>query len=454
MDKKRVFIFNTVLLTVSSVLLRTSGIWFRSLITGRIGASGMGIYQLIFSIFMLGVTACTSGIGLAMTRLAAEGRGSMGCVLRCLGMALILSLAAAGFLCAGSGYIARKLIGTPAAARPLCILAGGLPLIACSACLKGYFYAQRNTVVPVLGGFLEQAATIGLSVFLMDSMPLDPLDALMLGSTLGEAASAAFLVPAFLFYTRHNPPPEKGGDLKSVLRIAGPMLAGSFFRNALYSAENILIPIGLRKNGAGGTASLAQYGVMHGMVMPILTLPLSFLSAAASLLIPEIAEAGARGDPSSVRRTAGSAFRWTLRFGFPAAAVFLVFSDDFCMLFFGSAQAGQILRIMAPIAPLMYLDNVVDNMLKGLDQQMYSMLYNLTDSLMRVALISIFIPIFGLKAYLVILFVSEIYNASLSIGRLLKVTRIDVDVTEWIVSPAVAGGFLYYALRIFRHFLP
>ena len=450
MSRKRLFLFNTAVLSVSSVLLRTAGLWFRSFITGRIGASGMGVYQLIFSIFLLGVTACTSGIGLAMTRLAAEGRGSLGCVRRCLGLALGLSFAAAGALCAGSGFIADRLIGAPAAARPLRILAAGLPFLACGACLKGYFYAHRNTVLPVLGDFWEQGVTVGLSVLLMDFSPLPPLEALMLGSTLGEAACLVYVVPAFLLYTRRNPPPRTGGDLRSVVRIAGPMLAGSFFRNALFSVENILIPVCLRKNGAGGTASLAQYGVMHGMVMPILTFPLAFLSAAASLLVPEIAEARAAGDPGAVRRTAGSAFRWTLRFGFPAAAVFLVFADGLGALFFGSPQAGQILRIMAPIAPLMYLDNVVDNMLKGLDQQVYSMAYNLTDSLMRVALISLAVPRFGLRAYLVILFASEIYNAALSIGRLLKVTALRVDVTEWIVLPAVTGGLLYYALLLLR----
>ncbi len=450
MSRKRVFLLNTAVLTVSSMLLRTAGIWFRSFITGRIGASGMGIYQLIFSIFLLGVTACTSGIGLAMTRLAAEGRGSMGCVRRCLGLALSLSFGAAAALWAGSGFLAERFIGSPAAARPLCILAAGLPLIACSACLKGYFYAQRNTVLPVLGDFWEQAVTFGLSALLMDRSPLPPLEALMLGSTLGEAASVAYIAPAFLLYTRRHRPPRQGCGLRSVVRIAGPMLAGSFFRNALFSAENILIPVCLRKNGAGGTASLAQYGVMHGMVMPILTFPLSFLSAAASLLIPEIAEAGARGDPGAVRRTAESAFRWTLRLGFPLAAVFLAFSDDLGSVFFGSPQAGEILRFMAPIAPLMYLDNVVDNMLKGLGQQMYSMTYNLTDSLMRVALIALAVPEFGLRAYLVILFASEIYNASLSIGRLLKVTGLNVDIAEWIVLPALTGGFLYYALLLLK----
>lgn len=451
MGRKRKFIMNAAVLTVSSMLLRFLGLWFRSVITGRIGASGMGLYQLIFSIFLLGITACTSGFGLAMTRLVAEGRGSKGCVLRCLALALALSGIALSALFFGADFISANFIRSPLAVRPLRILALGLPFIACCACLKGYFFALRNTVIPVLGEFWEQAVTIAVSIVLMDHTALPALDSLMIGSTLGEVASIVYIVPVFLHYVhKHGMAKNCGGVMGSIIHIAGPMLAGSFLRNGLGSAENVLIPIGLQKNGAGGTAALAQYGVMQGMVMPILYFPMSLISSAAMLLIPEIAEATAGKNPHSVQRSAESAFRYTLLFGFPTAAIFIVFANELGTAFFGSAQASQILRIMAPLAPLMYVDNVVDNLLKGLDQQMYSLKVNLCDSLMRVALIAVFIPQFGIRAYLVILFASEIFNASLSIGKLLKVTTLKVDILEWIVYPAVCGGLAYYALTLLK----
>ena len=449
MGKKRRFLVNTFILTAGSAILRFAGLWFRSVINGYIGASGIGMYQLIFSVFTLFVTACTSGIGLAVTRLVAEGRGSKECILRCLALALSLSVGAAAALALGADFIAARFLGSAAAASSLRILACGLPFIATCACLKGYFFANRNTAVPILGEFWEQGVTMAVSIALLQSSPLPPLDALMLGSTSGEVAAVLYIVPLFLRYTRKNGMPcGEGKVLRVIIHIAGPMLAGSFLRNGLFSAENVLIPVGLEKNGAGGVAALAQYGVMQGMVMPILTFPLSLLSSAAALLIPEIAEATARGDPAAVRRPAEKAFRFTLLFGFPTAAVFIAFSDELGMLLFGSAQAGQILRIMAPLAPLMYLDNVVDNLLKGLDQQMFSLGYNLSDALMRVFLIWLLIPVFGIRAYLVILFASEIYNASLSIGRLLKVTELRVDIIDWILTPAVLGGLVFYGLML------
>ena len=64
MGRKRRFILNAVVLTVSSVLLRTLGLWFRSVITVHIGASGMGLYQLIFSVFFWASPRAPRGLGL------------------------------------------------------------------------------------------------------------------------------------------------------------------------------------------------------------------------------------------------------------------------------------------------------------------------------------------------------------------------------------------------------
>ena len=70
--KKRVFFLNAVLLTASALLLRTMNISYRVYLTSKIGAEGMGLYQLVFSVFVLAITLSTSGISLAVTRLVSE----------------------------------------------------------------------------------------------------------------------------------------------------------------------------------------------------------------------------------------------------------------------------------------------------------------------------------------------------------------------------------------------
>jgi len=64
----------------------------------------------------------------------------------------------------------------------------------------------------------------------------------------------------------------------------------------------------------------------------------------------------------------------------------------------------------------------VDGMLKGLDEQKASMMYNIIDSGICVVLVYILLPKMAIKGYIIVLFVSEIYNFYFSIRRLMKVT--------------------------------
>lgn len=449
--KKRKFLLNALVLAGTSLILRTANIAYRVYITGKIGAQGMGLYQLISSVFLLAVTVCTSGISLAVTRLVAEAAGAKkpscarSAVLKCVLWSGVLSLVSAGVLWTGSGFIAQNFLGTPIAASPLRILAVGLPFLAVSSCMRGYFVAQRSAVKASVGDFLEQFSTMGIvaAVFLFFSPNglENACRAIMFGATAGEILSCLFNFILYIASVKKSRLPRGGKTpLRSVAHIALPSLLGYTARNILSTVENILIPRGLKKNGASAEDSLAQYGMIHGMVMPMVYFPSAFLSAFSSLLVPEVAEACAAGKKKSIERLTCRAIQLTLLFSFLTASVFWAFSGELGLAFYSDPNAGRLLRLLCPLVPLMYLDGIVDSILKGLDQQVSSLKYNFSDSSIRVILVYLLVPPFGVKGYLCVLFFSTIFNASLSIHRLIVVSRVEVRVVDWIVKPLVSGA--------------
>ncbi len=110
------------------------------------------------------------------------------------------------------------------------------------------------------------------------------------------------------------------------------------------------------------------------------------------------------------------------------AAVFSLSARTGAARFYSSAEAGGYLKILAPLVPLLYLDVVVDSLLKGLNEQLNSMKYNFTDSLIRVLLVLCFMRFSSMPAYIAILFFSSIFNAMMSVRRLLKVAQVRVRV--------------------------
>ena len=162
--------------------------------------------------------------------------------------------------------------------------------------------------------------------------------------------------------------------------------------------------------------------MITGMVMPVITFPSAFLSSFSMLLIPELSEANAANHKKNIHyiRRAGF-FKITFLFSIFICGFFVFFAKDLGLLIYHDSAPGVYLSVLAPVIPLMYLDSVVDGMLKGLNEQLSYLSYNIIDSVMRVGLILFLLPLMGLNGLIVVIFASEILNSTLSIARLMKV---------------------------------
>ena len=99
----------------------------------------------------------------------------------------------------------------------------------------------------------------------------------------------------------------------------------------------------------------------------------------------------------------------TLLFSFFITACFIIFADDFGRTFYQSEDAGRLIRFLAPLIPLLYLDSVVDRHFKRVGPaNSCSMRYNFADSGLCVILVYFLIPFTGVNGYLGILFFSTI----------------------------------------------
>ena len=93
--------------------------------------------------------------------------------------------------------------------------------------------------------------------------------------------------------------------------------------------------------------------------------------------------------------------------------------------------------MLAPVIPLVYLDGIVDSMLKGLNQQIHYLSYNIADSVISVILVTVLVPLYGIMGVIIVMYVGTLLNTGLSLLRLIKVTEIKIKVLDWIVAPLI-----------------
>ena len=113
-------------------------------------------------------------------------------------------------------------------------------------------------------------------------------------------------------------------------------------------------------------------------------------------------------------------------------------SNEFGNVIFTDKSGIKYLLFVAPLIPVMYLDTSVDSILKGLGHQFYCMIINIVDALLSVILVWILLPRYGIMGYIATVYFTEIINATLSITKLLCVTKVKFKIFEWVGKPIIA----------------
>ena len=66
------------------------------------------------------------------------------------------------------------------------------------------------------------------------------------------------------------------------------------------------------------------------------------------------------------------------------------------------------------------------------------MAINITDTLCSLVMVWILIPKMGIYGYITLIIVSEIFNASASIYKLVKVTKMHFNILKWFFLPVIS----------------
>ncbi|WP_317320309.1 oligosaccharide flippase family protein [Subdoligranulum variabile] len=432
MTRRKVYLQNAMLLTASGLVLRMLGMGFRVVLSAYLGGEGMGLYQLILAVYMVFVSLATAGMNVAATRLAAQS------LARGQGMAATLRGLCTAALAFGTvAMVAQALLAGPAAhfllhdARAetaLRVLAPSLPFMAVSGALRGCFLAARRVTPNVVTQLIEQLVRMAVAVAGLRVMAQWGAGygcaAVLLGNTVSEGVSCCLML---LFaartpeFARRGQEPLHPYTRRELYEIVLPVTGSRLLGSGLQAVESSLIPLTLSLYTGSRAVAMTQYGNFKGMALPLLFFPFSVLSALSGLLMPEITRAHTRGDGAGTRRLIGTMLKLTGLFSLAAGACFVAFGPQLAQIVYRDAEVGRYVQVLGFVAPFMYLESMVDGVLKGLGEQLATFRYSLADSLLRIAAIAVLLPRYGIIAFLGIMIVSNLFTFTLNTRRMLKV---------------------------------
>lgn len=461
-QKSKLFLINGAILTSTSLLMKFATLIFNIYISNQIGSEAVGVFSLVMAVYLFFITVATSGLNIAVTVIVSEkfalnkNQQAIKAIRTCIFFSLLLGIAAGGLILLFSNFITSKCLHNMVSSRPLFYIAIGLPFIAMSSCISSYFAtirkAYKNAISQVFEFTIKMFATIILLKINITNGVEAVCISLILADVISEVCSFTLIFILYIIDIRL----KKLEDVRSfgqrfnIFKIAFPVAVTSYIRSGLSTLKQLIIPTQLEKSGISCSRALSQYGMINGMVLPVITFPTVFTDSYSMLLIPEFSTYVAQKNYKAINYIANKIFKITCAFTMCICSIFFIFSNDLGLAIYNNIEIGYYFKIFTPFIFFMYMDHIIDCILKGLNKQFGVMCCNILDLSITTCFIYFLLPVLGIKGYVLSIFFSEVLNFSISLFQLFKYSGIKPNLIDWIVVPLFCSLVGFFVVNIWR----
>ena len=444
---KNKIVKDTFFLTAVELVMQGMALLLNIFITRRLGTETIGIISLISSFFMF-VTIISSGnVYLSTSRFISEEIGkSCGDPERVFRYGEITSVAmsilSGSVIFFLSDIISCDILDTPELSFAVKLLALILPICSLTACLRGYFSAYRSVYIPSAASAAEFIVRSVFIAILTETMitrgSMSVYTALAVSMCAGQAAGFLFLLIPYLKGRK-----KYSGSCTISFRtfVAGsvPIFLNSLVTSVLSSANDALVPITLKQYGNSTSEAFSQFGIFEAIVIPALFFPSSILCSLSGILVPEIARERGADNPEGSRSLINKVIKQTFGFSVMTAMIFLCFGDEIGLLMSGEHFAGKIISILSPAVPFIYLEIILEGILRGMGKHVFSSLNYLAEYTIRISVLLICVPLFGFYGIVASYLASNIIGNISRLIMIIKTTGLRLSFTESIAVPVISG---------------
>ena len=446
MPRKIPIFYSALLLTGVNLLLRFIGTSFQVYLSGRIGAEGIGLLQLTMSVGSMAMIAGMGGIRTTAMYLTAEelgrgrGRNMTRILSGCVGYSLFLSSTVGFFLYHFAPWIAKVWIGNPLTADALRLFASFLPVVCLCGVMTGYFTAAQRIGTLAAVEVAEQICSMGLTILLLNLWAgLDPVKSCL--SVIFGSSFGGVLTLSALLILRLKEPFKKSDPIpvrSRLLHIALPLALADDLKAGINTVENLMVPKRLALNRATENP-LAAFGMVSGMVFPVIMFPAAILFGLTELLIPEMARCNSAGHQARIQYLTQKSLKVAFIYGISFGGSLFLLANPLCLRLYGNDEAAKYLKWYALLVPMLYCDAITDAITKGLGQQHICVRYNIITSFLDVVFLYLLLPRFGMEGYYFSFLLTHLVNFILSLRLLLRTTKLYLPLHGPMLSLAAMG---------------
>ncbi len=476
--KQQTFLQGAIILAIAGFLNRILGFILRIVMVHYLGDEGVGLYSMIYPIYVTLILLSTAGFPVAIAKLVSEKnaqrdtRAAMRILKVSFTCLLGSSLAITLLLIFSAKWVAVTLLSDIRTYRLLLAIAPSLIFVTIASILRSYFQGLKTMTPTAISQTIEQLIRIGSSFILIALLIKQGLQygatGAAIGITLGEFSGMITLVIIFITHRfirngndllttdlRSAPPTQYTSRhaLKDLFKLGVPITIGRLVISLMYTLDAIMIPSLLQRSGLSVAEATSQFGQLTGIALQIIFLPNIINNALTTSLVPSVSDALARNKMNAIREKYHEVLRITTYIGFPASLFFIFRGNEICQLLFNFPEAGSLLSLLGFGALATYFVHVAGGVLNGLGKPQIAVKNMIIGTSFKLGCLYVLTghPLFQIKGAAIALSIGWNIGAIadfISIGR---IVGFKMNLTHILFKPLSGCLLLYWVLPLMEN---
>lgn len=495
---KNTLIKSTLILSIAALLSKILGSLFRIPLQNIAGDEVLGIFTLVYPVYMVALTLSVAGIPIAISKLISEARTKddeqqVKNIFFTSGILALIFGIVSFLVIYGFSHQIAAVLGGGTTRLALVVVSCTLLVAPYMAVYRGYFQGHQDMTPTAVSQVIEQFIRVGLillvAIFMVDRLYSDEQIAggIMIGSIIGAIGSLVYLR---ILYNRSSVKVAKGlpfklanfkSTAKTILKISLPICIGAITMALLNLVDSITIPTALKMHGEATGDINSLYGI-YGRGLALVQIVTVFAASVILPLIPSISAKLANNDRVGSAKLIENTFFLTFLLSVPAAVGLVVLTLPINLGLFTDLQGSTVLAIVSFSSLFTSLTVLGTGVLQGINKARLGAWIIVLGVLIKLVLNLVLVNLYGLEgaavstaAIYVILFLlnaaairkytgfsyfpkktGSIIVASLVMGAAIWLPSYLLDFEElsrlaallYVGAAAAAGSIIYFVLLL------
>lgn len=407
---KNTLVKSTLILSIAALLSKILGSLFRIPLQNIAGDEVLGIFTLVYPVYMVALTLSVAGIPIAISKLIAEARArgdeqQIKTIFSVSGMlAAIFGVVSFGLIYAFSHPIA-EVLGGPATRPALLVVSCTLLVAPYMAVYRGFFQGFENMTPTAVSQVIEQFIRVGLillvAVIMVQNLYSDEAigGGIMIGSIIGAAASFIYLRMLYERTPIRKVKRLRNGSFwktgKTILKISIPICIGAITMALLNLVDSITIPTGLKSYGNSGDEINYLYGI-YGRGLALVQIVTVFASSVVLPLIPSISKKLSERDTTGTKQLIENTFFLTYLISIPAAVGLMALTLPINLGLFTDLEGSLVVAIISFSSLFTSLTVLGTGVLQGINKARLGAWIIIVGVLVKLILNLVLVNLYGL----------------------------------------------------------